>query len=808
MRKLHPRVFLATLIICLFLRADVAFGTDLSDHYWAQNRLREFMRNPMLISPGLECAAFQCEYDRLDLHGNAQTRQWRFVFEEDIYAGDPSTSGSGMLMLSEKGFPFLFANRYGVIASIPRSSLNEVIPKLGYWIMIKANEGLRELYFHESRQFAAINMEKLLCDIQAPGLVCITAADPLARTATISNGLSPVELRFTRERRMGQFPLVSMLFGPRYNLIVPSDDDKRISVRHHGTEDPSILLTNFYVFRNRIPEGGVPRRISNLQGKEDPMLFVPAAEGTSAERLTKQLKWMSDWERSEKIINDKRFQKAGMAILDRLPAKDRFSAGEAARVRADLKSMRACIEKPEVPAAGDACRAALDDLAAFLGERVVDPVRIERWSFVPCYVAGHERWKTANMLEARAGPALTAAIYNGIRQLVIGSKVPLPIRIQTLDLLGEIGVHNASKMLVEIEGELQGASQGSPPKELMAMLSSVKVRAGIPGKKDIERLKAAVADTAAPLELRAPCLEALLLVDEAAGRELFIRDLVTRPSRGKLDFPTRCLFAAGLSEDGRNVLLNLAAAGSASDLFVPALSLLETSVLPGDSQWEGCQRLAERLALDANADWRVRLKASQIAARSEEHRAFRDKYVRAAVRSGNLTLINALEEEYLKPETVGHAYAADFQVAMCSPDRAVRDAAAQLFCRSCGQKWRPEHEAGVCAVMDLLIVEGGKDSLGRALWLLGKMKQADSPAIKEYVGRFVALARKQTDPDTFYMIFNRVADACGLPRDKSFNPFYDKESHRRPPEETRRLIEERRGELQTQADAWLKESRR
>ena len=354
--------------------------------------------------------------------------------------------------------------------------------------------------------------------------------------------MSYAQLRVTRERRAKQFPITSLFL----------DCDTSESHDHPF----EAMLTNFYLIPNYLPEGAFPRSIRNIHPKHGTGVFqdVPAKGKDAPVWLAEQLKWMEDPQLSKKVLSDAKFQTAGKAILERLPANDGFTVKEAKRVSQDLARLTAAVHSGASEGDVSAGSDALDDLAGFLADRVVSPVRIERWQTpVPTYLAGHERWRTANMPRGASGlgvgrVGLRGALFDGAcHGCAVGPAVA------RLDLLGEVGVPETSRMLTELEDALH--LKGKPiPEELDVVFSTVKVRTGLPSDEDVARIKKQLANPKASAIARGTCLKALLLENETCGLEPLTDGTVTGPLLWKLDYPTRCLFAAGLSEEGRSVL--------------------------------------------------------------------------------------------------------------------------------------------------------------------------------------------------------------------------------------------------------------
>ena len=189
---------------------------------------------------------------------------------------------------------------------------------------------------------------------------------------------------------------------------------------------------------------------------------APATGGNAADWLAENLKWMHDPVRCERVLSDPTFQAAGREILTRLRPHDAFTADEAKRVSDDLRHLTAAARGGASQGDVQAASTALDHLAGFLADRVVAPVRIESWrSPVPTYLAGHERWRTANMLDGRAGPELAASVYAALRAVVLETAAPLDLRLRALDLLGEIGVAETSSLLAEMEDPRRGTAEAS-----------------------------------------------------------------------------------------------------------------------------------------------------------------------------------------------------------------------------------------------------------------------------------------------------------------------------------------------------------
>ena len=101
----------------------------------------------------------------------------------------------------------------------------------------------------------------------------------------------------------------------------------------------------------------------------------------------------------------------------------------------------------------------------------------------------------------------------------------------------------------------------------------------------------------------------------------------------------RCLSAAGCSDEGKQVLLQLVRQRPPQLPEVALVTLLQTAVGPSDPAWAACLDAVEPIALDESRSIEVRVQAAQIAVRGETKRPFRQRYIAAAIRSGNKDLL-------------------------------------------------------------------------------------------------------------------------------------------------------------------------
>jgi hypothetical protein len=774
---------------------DAGSAQDVNDPIWANDAFRKLMGDPVLYSWQ---QPFQLEIHLFKRQSDGRERHWREVFQTlcgwEAVKGGPS---NGMIMLAENGLPFMLGScKEGVVVSNTGGSpLNFVLRDAGYFRSLTEVATVQSgpLLGHTKQSAFWMELDHLLSQFHGSG--GSTSGAPRSRTVRISGQyLSYAQFHITRERRARQFPITSLFL----------DCDTSPAHDHPLT----VMLTNIYVIPERVPilemgDGMFPRPIRDIhpgQGPADVFRDAGVKGKDAPDWLKQRLSWMDNPGRCDKVLSDASFQAAGKEILARLPATDGFSDQEMKRASRDLEELTSA-------ARGEASRGiprtasdALGDLASFLDDRVVSPVRIERWQIpVPTYLAGHERWRTANMLEARAGPELAARIHGAIRSVVLSATASLDLRLRALDLLGELGLPETSKELSGLEEALRGHGK-QISRELDSMLSTVKVRTGVPTNDDIARIRKQIADKNTSAIVRDACLEALLLENETWGLEPLVYETVTRPVGPKPDFGTRCLFAAGLAEEGRDVLKRIIVERKPERLFKPALFLADTSIRPGDSQWQACQEVVERLAFDDRVDPDLRLKASQIAARSAEHTAFRAKYIRAILQSGNPRFIKAL---VLEPGYLGgmnaDLYANDFAEAMASADPSVRTTLGTLFARWCPDDWPPQFDEAVEKVLRLLLADDSSESFKNSGLLFTKLPTRCLLANRHYVSIMVQRAKAKSDPSEFYWAIEFISIRCKLPLNTPYLPMFYKGS-----DEDERVIKEHRKELEAQVDAWLK----
>ena len=320
-----------------------------------------------------------------------------------------------------------------------------------------------------------------------------------------------------------------------------------------------------------------------------------------------------------------RLQAAGLAMLARLNVPGRLSDETCAETTARLDRLEAAAAGRA--ADGAAWQADLSALTSLLQERVVLPTMIENQGDRAGYVAystGFERQDAAQLLELRAGPLLTERIYAVLRKFAIAPAAPLDARLAALDLLGQIGVPDRSELLNEIESTLPRQT----PEEVLTLLASVKVRTGRPSDDDMRRLQAGLEKFRGHDAVWFPCLEALLLADETKGLGPTIEQVVRRPAQGPFEWPARCLNAMGCSEEGRDVLVKLLGERSSQPPLEVVVPLCLTAIAPTDRSWAACLDAAEALALDERLPTAVRIPAALLAAKADQGRPWRTRYVR------------------------------------------------------------------------------------------------------------------------------------------------------------------------------------
>jgi hypothetical protein len=616
---------------------------------------------------------------------------------------------------------------------------------------------------------------------------------------------SSAEVHLTRERRPGQFPIKTFVLRCEDNVVLtltmfyvyPQQTGEGVPLE--GA--PLRSLTHLFAlwgdkgfFREATLVEGIPRALAAI---------IEALQGRDAKKLTGG---------PETVVVAKR-------LLAELTPTEQLTQKEQRYIRMLLAHMLCSVEKT----VGDSPSRirALENLFSFLAKRVVEPVRIEYpkeldasdescldrngpWcaekTGVPAYIAGHERWRTAQRLEIVAGPELTKEIYVTLQRLIVDAKADREARLCALDLLGELGVHPVSRLLMDLETSLKNEKDAA----ICGAFASVKVRAGTPDEMDVARLKTMEADDRLPRWLRLVALEALMLLDETTGRRSRIIEIMDEATMDCRDYATRCLFAAGCCQEGRDVLRSILVKRAPMSLLAPAMFLVETSIGPEDVQWNDCLTVAKAIALDEKQPLDLRIKAAQFAHRGAHDQTFNDQFIRATFRTEQLRLLHYTGAVYLPWRSSGQRYLDEFGALMDSPIPDVRKAAAMRLFRCLPLKLSTDEQHAVVGLLRKMQSNDDSEVRLRSVAIWSEFRYAKETFADELIPGYLRMAQQEKDVIRFIDIVLSLGFGLGQRLDLPCN-FACDDNGPIPREEVRRLGELYRDRILAQVEAWVRE---
>lgn len=813
MMEIGRRPFLVAVLVGIAISHRGA-RADQSSDTWAREQIEWLARQPSLVSRSCdkECREFQFEYHLITGYAQGRCLGLHCTVERNLL-------GDSLLLVSPEGLPFLFSS--DSTCSVPDPSQKcafcDIIDHSFTLELTTLTRPLR-LGFGPIPHRLEVDFSRFLSDLRSTAVA--VRGVPCARTLHFekANGAT-AEVRLSRERRPGQFP-ISML-----------------ALRPPG--GPDICLTAFYVPRLLAGVGTENAPVRSLQEsifgnrwqsflyptKKDSCLFSRPVSGAAAgEVLINSLLALvcrddcdSSASRTSATASAKRLL-ATMSLDGEFPDLDRQ------RVRELLGSLSRSSAVNRTDSALHQAVEALHALRTLIADRIVTPVRIEQLApgasigppslakefpkglaSVPVYLAGHERWRTAQRFEILAGPDLARLTYRDLQNVILDKGVSRELRLKALDLLGEIGVPDTSPQLSEIEKAI--GTEGDAA--IRALLASVRVRTGTPVPCDIDHLRAAVSDKSFPLWVRLVALESLMLADNTQGLETVIEKTLSDATLDCDDYGKRCLFAAGCSREGRRVLRKTVVEKSPARLFQPALFLIETSIGPEDPEWLDCLNVVESIAMDQKQPQDLRIKASQIASRGPVDRPFREHFICSAFQSGDAQLINYMCANYLTSASLALQHIEQFEALLKSSDQRIRDVGTDrivgLFDRptpfSCQEK--------SVVIKILRVMRNNEDPTVRFnsvyLWAKARHREEQGWA-DELLPMYVKMARNETDSARFAAIVMEIVDAVNKDLRLSCGSLVHTENYEmRPPEERHRLAEQYREQIVTQLERWVTE---
>lgn len=591
---------------------------------------------------------------------------------------------------------------------------------------------------------------------------------------------SRATIRLAREGRPHQFPVAS--------IILRNKAGEYAALTDFSLREVSITISTPH---------------ATIDGLAQPVAVdeLAAAHGS----LERAVGWLLDAEVVATVCDNARWREAGYEFFASFPVAGRFTESEAAL----LTQLLAKLEQGANAQTDDPAEwlKPLAQVNSLLYEKVIGPAQVilERPTGVVRLVTGYDRRRTARMLQMRAGPVLARRLYDVLAAASTDANLDDEQRAVALDMLGAIGVPEESDLLDRIASDIEDRA----PDLVRLALAAARGRTGDPNDADVKLLRAAVADSATEENWRSIWLESLLLMDEARGLEPIIEKALsageTWTGHGSA---TRCPLAAGCSDEGRNVLLRLARRRNDEPRFDLLMAVLSTAIMPGDRQWGEWLLLARELALDESLAAESRWIAADVAAREMNDEAFRDRFIRSALQSGDTRLVGRLLLDYLGAARSAYKYAGEFELLFKSPHVELRRAAAVVFVVTCSPKPPREYEDGVVRALKMLLGDADRD-VRLAPWpLFDEMAEKNPDLLERLFPDLVQVARDAEDPSEFMHSVLRISALSqgSLHLALPFNPL-DDHGQVRTDNEARELIQQHRAEIQRSVDEWLRNRR-
>lgn len=791
----------AIIITALFFSACSGGSADdqIDPEAWMTARLREYAVDPLMLIPPediLDDLCYQFEYRVIsDFHRDQRTDlRWQI----DNYYMYPVKQ-----LVSADGLPRYWSGMSGTF--IVDGSLRN---KSGYWCEAKvpwevetAWEFLVAPDFRSERHSMRIDFRTLLLDLWNDRRADTVVYD--GRTSMIRwerTDDSHVEILFARERRPQQFPL------------------QRLQVRSRGK---ITAITNMVVLPGRHFPGNFAARCTSsrqLLEKEERKRYEEIPEEKLASTLQDSVRREVDRQHAQNSADST--ETVARAMWDQLAPRERFTPEENQLIKTCLLNLDVLRGKPPVPPPDTRTQTTrkqvLDPLTDFIVRRVVEPIRVQTlrpmdpregdWrrpdsKRVATYLTGHERWRTAERFEAFAEPGLPSDVYESLAVVILDTHAVQEDRIAALDLLGELGLPPLDRMLPKLDQRLRQDNDLL----IRALWASAAARIGGIQEVDARLLRQVVEDETMPQYVRLTCLEGLLLLGDTDGLEEFIYATVCSAADDVRDLPRRCLFAAGCSPEGRTVLRHILVDRRPEALLPSALFLAETSVHPGDSEWEACLQVAEEIALDRQRPWELRVKASEIASFGDESRPFRDQFVRQVLLSGEARALSETGWRYLPKQSGGQRFITEFEQVLRTGTADQRKFAAYLLDLSCDKELTSAEEQAVLKLLRLIAVDDEAQGFPRATSMYYKFRKPESRCfIDELLPFFVQRIHTERDPERFADFVSSFASA--LSRSLEPHPQIDPQTHRlRTPEDVRRIVNAHRGKYEEMVDQWVAE---
>jgi len=727
---------------------------------------------PLTSGPTGSAAYFEFEYRRtLDSNGRLVPLRCR------IRNTDPHPSA---VLLSDNGIPYgQLAGQ--TLAFSDRSAPGKIRVAAG-WTFGFIAEDIPGLL----KPFALIHSADAPdIRIDLPALVDeLREADPHpsfdSRTLTFAfakdNG-SIGRIRLPRERTWPQSPIASiMLENKRGEGVLLSIF--QLSLAQHTVPSPRAHRLE--------PTGPSSRHDSSRQGASETDIRSLLDAGAVAQ-----------------LLADPRHEHAAAMLLDRMAVGGRFSRAEKDRIGALLMNLGRPAAQPflddDVSWAHDYVR-----LREFLHERIIWPAILiqNRPNAVPRYVVGYDRHRSAYLLATRAGPPLAEQFYQTLHDVVVDRNHSSQRRAAALDMLGIVGVREDSVVLERIRSELECEL----PADIRIVLATVEARTGTPTDVHVDTLRAALTDEAVNEATRFLCMESLLLMDEAHGFEHVIHDMLSGDKAkryGRLS--QQCLLAAGCSEQGRDVLVQLAAKRTECPPFTYVLRALHSAIRPDDRQWAICMRLMKQIALDESLAVEDRWIAADFAARHHEDHAFRARFTRSALSSGSPRLIGRLVFDYCGVQGTAYKFLDKFDELLNSTDVEVRSSATTVFVLACSPTPPKEHEAAVVRLAGRILEDSSQDVRLLAWPLLKGMQERNPTLLEQLYPELVQTARNATDPSEYVTLLIWISGLSqgAFPLKLPFYPF-DDNGNVRTDAHAQELVRKHRRDIQRQLDEWLR----
>ncbi|MCX6833636.1 MAG: hypothetical protein NTW07_00635, partial [candidate division Zixibacteria bacterium] len=622
------------------------------------------------------------------------------------------------LLVWDNGLPYAHVGQEHVIA-ISRSEpgQTDVVPGVTFRFLARDTAELLKPFCLTNAPEAAqvrVDISTLVKEIQAVDGHPSFDRRTLTFTYTKPNG-SVALVRLPRDRRPRQFPVATITLKNKYG--------------------EGVVLTNFWL------DNGLVRSICSSSNTAK---TAAPADSHEFQRTPDAVAWLVSPKLVSQLAEEPKHRQAGLKLLASTRTDCCFTNAEQSLLADLLRKVQSGRDRKK-PNDTEWANV-FGQLSNLLQRKVIVPVTvIQEGANAPArFVTGYDRRRSAQLLELLAGPDLALELYNALTALAVDATLQPEKRALAIDLLGVLGVPEGSGVLQQIAARIEK----SPPDMLRLALATAQARTGDPSDADVELLRRAVANTATLERWRYISMESLLLIDETHGIEPMVDALVSSAVERRTEhiLAERCLLAAGCSSEGRNAMLRVIGAPPRNSQVIELLPFFATAIMPGDIQWESWLRSVKQLALDENLSPDSRWIAADVAARDKADGAFRDRFIRSALRSHKVRVMSRLMSDYFSLQGTAYKYVDEFALLLDSQDVELRRAASITFTLMCSPRPPQNCEAGMVSVMKKILADKDQDVRLVAWPLLAGMREQNADLLDELYPALVKAARDAEDP--------------------------------------------------------------